>query len=48
MNANPVGTATSENDPVSPWSLYKGWVVGLVIILLVLSVGFGFWFRYHP
>lgn len=47
MSASTAGAAASGEDPVSAWALYKGWVVGLVIILLVLSVGFGFWFHYH-
>lgn len=27
---------------------YRGWLAGLVVIVLVVAVAFAFWFRYHP
>lgn len=47
MTATAVGSARSAGTGDSRWDLYKGWLVGLLIIVLVLSVGAGFWLHYH-
>ena len=26
---------------------YRGWIAGAVIVLIVVAVAAGFWFRYH-
>lgn len=46
MTAASVG----QNPAVSstPWELYKGWFLGLIIIVIVLAAGAGFWLHYHP
>lgn len=51
--ANPMnptaGRAVSAMDtPATGWELYKGWVYGSMVVLIVLAVGAGFWFHYHP
>lgn len=40
----------SANSPAVPtrWELYKGWFLGVILIVSVLAVGAGFWLRYHP
>ncbi len=48
LSAVAVRAAAQPEGPATPWELYKGWVAGAIIILVILSVAFGFWFRYHP
>jgi hypothetical protein len=48
MNATSMGVASSRGAGGSGWDLYKGWIVGLLIIVIVLSLGAGFWLHYHP
>jgi hypothetical protein len=45
MNATRMGPAPGR---ATSWELYKGWIVGLLIIVIVLAVGTGFWLHYHP
>ncbi|MFZ0830467.1 MAG: hypothetical protein WAN40_04950 [Thermoplasmata archaeon] len=48
MTAAALRATAAGPVPASSWELYKGWVIGLVIILIVLAVGAGFWLHYHP
>jgi hypothetical protein len=48
MNAAALGSAPSRRSVDSRWDLYKGWVLGLLIVVIILAVGAGFWFHYHP
>jgi hypothetical protein len=38
----------ATNRAPSTWELYKGWFLGLFLIVIVLAVGAGFWFHFHP
>lgn len=40
------GTAASWMD--DDRGAYTGWLVGGLIILIVLGIGAGLWFHYHP
>ncbi len=48
MNATSMGSARHGPARDTRWDLYKGWVLGLLIVVIVLAVGAGFWFHYHP
>jgi hypothetical protein len=48
MNAASVRSATGTPARDSRWDLYKGWILGLFIIVIVLAVGAGFWLHFHP
>ena len=48
MTGAALRATTTSAVPASAWDLYKGWVVGFVIILIVMGAGAGLWFHYHP
>ncbi len=48
MSVTVTGSRPSGGTALGPWELYKGWIIGLIIIVLVLSAGAGLWFHYHP
>jgi hypothetical protein len=48
MNAAAVAPSPRTEAPTSAWELYKGWFLGLLLIILVLAVGAGFWLHFHP
>jgi hypothetical protein len=48
MNAAALGSAHSGQARSSRWDAYKGWLIGLLVIVIVLTVGAGFWFHFHP
>jgi len=48
MTATAVGSAPSRGARDSGWDLYKGWLIGVLIIVIVLAVGAAFWFHFHP
>lgn len=43
-----VRAVAQPEAPARPWELYKGWIVGAIIIVVILAVAFGFWFHFHP
>lgn len=48
MSATAVSADRNTEGPVGRWELYKGWFLGLIVIVIVLAVGAGFWLHYHP
>jgi hypothetical protein len=48
MNATSASSALRTEAAGSRWDLYKGWVFGFLVIVIVLSVGAGLWFHFHP
>jgi hypothetical protein len=48
MNAAAVGSSPGTEVRASAWELYKGWILGLLLIVLVLGVGAGLWLHFHP
>jgi uncharacterized membrane protein len=48
MNASALGSASRGQAGNSRWEAYKGWLLGLLIIVIVLLVGAGLWFHFHP
>jgi hypothetical protein len=47
VNASGIGVTPSAEAHPRRWELYKGWIFGLLLILIVLSVGAGFWIHFH-
>ena len=37
-----------SGGPATRWDLYKGWIVGTVIILVILVVATVAWLHFHP
>ena len=48
MNTTPVRSVTPRETRTDSWALYKGWIMGGVIVLIVLSIGAALWLHYHP
>jgi hypothetical protein len=48
MSATAVGRSAAGKTGSRSWEPYKGWVIGLVIIVIVLAIGAGLWFYFHP
>jgi hypothetical protein len=48
MTATAVGPATARRATDGRWDLYKGWFLGFLVVFIVLAVGAGFWFHFHP
>ncbi len=47
MTANPQRAPTPP-DPEGEVGSYAGWYIGGAVIVVVLAVGIGLWFVYHP
>lgn len=48
MSATVIQSTPNDGVRESSWTLYKGWIVGLLIILVVLAVGATLWLHFHP
>jgi hypothetical protein len=48
VNAAALGTAPGAKAADSRWDLYKGWLLGILIVVIVLAIGAGFWLHFHP
>ena len=48
MNAAAMRSGQTADPRGSAWDLYKGWFLGLILIVIVLSVGAGLWLHFHP
>jgi uncharacterized membrane protein len=48
MNATAVASAPGGRTRNGRWDAYKGWLIGLLIIVIVLAVGAGLWLHFHP
>jgi hypothetical protein len=48
LNAATVGSPPRTQVRASAWELYKGWILGLLLIVILLAVGAGLWLHFHP
>ncbi len=48
MSAATVRAVGDRGAPATSWDLYKGWIVGGMIILVILVVATVVWFHFHP
>lgn len=47
MNAGAPRMAPAHTADTS-WDLYRGWIVGFLVILVVAGLATGLWLRFHP
>lgn len=48
MSASSVRARSTDASRLGVWELYKGWAIGLIILVIVLGIGAGLWLHFHP